>query len=105
MRLYFAICLSLFQISNGKYLNNEDGEIQNAVEVSYSLNLKAWAGLGKIISPESLSSRKIGVEIFSRESQLKISLSEERFLNLFSKNLFSLARKYLKNIISDDQER
>ena len=39
MRLYFAICLSLFQISNEKHLNNEEREIQNAVEVSYSGNL------------------------------------------------------------------
>ena len=36
-------------------------------------------GLGKIISPESLSSRKMGKEIFSRESQFKISVREKRF--------------------------
>ena len=38
MRLYFAICLSLFQISNEKHLNNEEREIQDVFEVSYSLN-------------------------------------------------------------------
>ena len=37
------------------------------------------SGLGKIISPESISSRKMWKEIFSRESQLKISVDEKRF--------------------------
>ena len=38
MRLQFALCLSLFQISNEKHLNNEEREIQNTAEVSYSGN-------------------------------------------------------------------